>query len=91
MAHWKDADTRQGRVASLDRFDRVIWIVPAMVKLRDFKTSGAKIIHPAVGTSMLKEKAKDRPKLGDSMLRWLTLWRVAIQQNCEGLAPSVLL
>ena len=73
LVQWRDREQLTGRVARVDKFDRVIYIVPAIDPLRSF--SQAKIIDPAIGISMLKEKGKSRPEVPEKTRILTKLWR----------------
>ena len=88
LVQWRDREQLTGRVARVDKFDRVIYIVPAIDPLRSF--SQAKIIDPAIGISMLKEKGKSRPEVPEETRILTKLWRgglgmlgTSVQQCCR--------
>lgn len=81
FVHWKDADKRSGRPASLDKDFGVKCIVPVgdMKEPRDY--SSAAIVWPAVGAAMLRQKGYKnmlRPRVPDQVLRVCRMWQHAL-------------
>ena len=85
FVRWTDAARKLARVISLDKFNRIVTIVPYIVSVQDF--TGAEMLIKDTGAVMLQTKAADRPH----MPQWcLTLKFMAELQSFNGpMVPGV--
>ena len=79
--HWREAERRSGRPASLDKENRVVCIVAtgALREPRDY--SAASVIHPAIGVRMERTRGYRgglRPQVPQNVIRLRDMWQAAL-------------
>ena len=72
----RGAEGVHGRKLRVDNRGRVVWAIPGITPNANY--SLCYVVHPAIGTSAIREKGRDRPSLHEDILRLRSMWSVAI-------------
>ena len=88
--HWVDPSpaVMLGQPVKIDQ-GRVVYAIPAMVPSLRLGSNHARItmLHPAVGTAMVKEKGSARPKLTSTILRFHNMVEVGSADAADDSSP----